>query len=161
MQIFTAKIFIIGVNPYVLLPPALLQNVMQQAGKDKGPIPVRLCINDKMFTQTLVRYAGEWRLYLNLPMRKAAGKDVGNEITIGMEYDEEERTTPVPVSLQEALRLNKEAKNKFESLPASRQKEIARYINNLKSEEAVKRNVQRAVAFLLGKERFAGRDKPS
>lgn len=160
MQTFTAQILLIGVNPYVPLPPALLQRLVKQAGKDKGPIPVRLRINGKTFTQTLVKYAGEWRLYLNLPMRRAAGKDVGDEIILAVEYDAEERATPLPPPLQKALRLNKEAAKKFESLPPSRQKEMARYINNLKSEEAVIRNVQRAIDFLLGRERFIGRDKP-
>lgn len=161
MQNFTAQIFIIGVNPYVTLPPALLQSIMKAAEKDKGPIPVRLRINDKAFTQTLVKYAGEWRLYLNMPMRRAAGKDVGDEITLAVEYDGEERKTPLHPQLQKALRLYKEAKQKFERLPPSRQKEIARYINNLKSEEAVTRNVQRAVEFLLGRQRFVGRENPS
>ena len=160
MQTFTATIFIIGVNPYVLLPPDLLQHIMQTAKKGKGPIPIRLRIADKTFTQTLVKYAGEWRLYLNMPMRRAAGKDVGDEITIAIEYDAEERTTPLHPQLQEALRLNNEARQKFESLSPSRQKEIARYINNLKSEEAVDRNVPRAIDFLLGRQRFVGRDKP-
>ena len=160
MQAFRAEIFIIGVIPYVTRPSALLQAVMKAAKKERGPIPVRLCINKIYFTQTLVKYAGEWRLYLNGPMRKAAGKDVGDHITIAIEYDAAERVTPLHPQLQEALTKNKEAKDKFESLPPSRQKEIARYINNLKSEETVERNVERAVEFLLGKSRFVGRDNP-
>jgi hypothetical protein len=39
------------------------------------------------------------------------------------------------------------------------QKEIMRYINNLKTTESVERNVERAIRFLLGKDRFVGRDK--
>ncbi len=160
MQTFTAEIFIIGVNPYVTLPAALLQTVMKAAEKERGPIPVRLRINQKASTQTLVKYAGEWRLYLNGPMRKAAGKDVGDDVTIAIEYDAAERATPLHPKLNEALKKNKEAKEKFESLPPSRKKEIARYINNLKSEEAVDRNVERAVEFILGKQGFIGRSQP-
>ena len=33
-------------------------------------------------------------------------------------------------------------------------------IANLKTEKSVERNVTRAINFLLGKERFVGRDKP-
>lgn len=160
MQTFKAEIFIIGVNPYVLLPQTLLQTIMQKAAKEKGPIAVRISINETDFTQTLVKYAGEWRLYLNTPMRKAAGKDVGDKITIAIEYDPSERSTPLHPKLQKALEENGAAKEKFESLPPSRQKEIARYINNLKSEESVDRNIERAIRFLLGRERFVGRDKP-
>lgn len=160
MQTFTAEIFIIGVNPYVLLPPTLLQTILQAAGKQKGPVPVRLLINEKEFTQTLVKFAGEWRLYLNTPMRRTAGKDVGDNIAIGIKYDPEERATPVHPKLQEALDANRKAKEKFDSLPPSRQKEIARYINHLKSEASVGRNVLRTIDFLLGKQRFIGRDQP-
>lgn len=160
MKRFKARIEIIGVNPYVLLPPGLLQDLLLQAGKEKGPVPVQLLINKKAFTQTLVKYAGEWRLYLNTPMRKVADKEVGDEIEIALALDTQERTTPMHPALQKALNKNKSAKEKFDSLPPSRQKEIARYINNLKSEESVARNVERAIGFLLGKQRFIGRDRP-
>ena len=160
MKTFKAEIFIIGVNPYVLLPRNILQNIMKEAAKDKGPIPVRLSIGEKNFTQTLVKYAGEWRLYLNMPMRKAAEKDVGDKIAIGIEYDSTDRTIAMHPKLEAALKTNKAAIEKFQSLSPSRQKEILRYINQLKSTEAVERNVQRAVSFLLGREHFVGRERP-
>ena len=160
MKTFTTTIQIIGINPYVLLPPAVLDYLLKQFGKQKGQVPVRLSINKTDFIQTLVRYAGEWRLYLNGPMRKTAGKDVGDEITISIEYDPSERETPVHPKLQQALQTHKEAKQKFDLLPPSRQKEIARYINNLKSEEAIERNIHRAIQFLSGNGRFIGRDEP-
>ena len=62
--------------------------------------------------------------------------------------------------LQAAIAQNKKAKAVFDTLPASRQKEIVRYIANLKSEESVSRTITRAIQFLLGKARFIGRDKP-
>ena len=40
----------------------------------------------------------------------------------------------------------------------SHQKEIMRYINSLKSEASVERNIARSIQFMLGKERFVGRD---
>lgn len=157
---FKSKVEIIGVNPYVLLPPKVLDAVFKQAGKDKGPIPVRGNIDGHRFIQTLVRYAGHWRLYLNGMMRKAAGKDVGDTVKIEIEFDPEERTIPIHPRLAAALKGNKEASTVFERLPPSRRKEIVRYIGHLKNEESVERNVVRAIQFLLGKERFIARDKP-
>lgn len=52
MLSFIAKIQIIGINPYVLLPAAVLKDIMQKAGKDKGAIPVKLRIDGKDFIQT-------------------------------------------------------------------------------------------------------------
>ena len=87
MSRFTATIQIIGINPYVLLPDAILSQLFEQAGKNKGAIPVRLEIAGQPFLQNLVKYLGEWRPYLNTPMRKAAQKDVGDDFEIGIAYD--------------------------------------------------------------------------
>ena len=159
MKSFSAKIQIIGVNPYVLLPASLLKDIFQKAGKDKGAIPVELKIGDENFIQNLVKYSGKWRLYLNGPMRKAAGKDVGDTIEIRIDYDVKPRTTPMHPKLEKAFKENKEARAVFDKLSPSRQKEILRYINFLKSEESVDRNIKRAIGFLTGKQSFVGREK--
>jgi hypothetical protein len=160
MKSFSAKIYKIGINPYVFLPKDILNYLFTEAGKDKGYIPVRLIINEKAFIQHLVKYSGKWRLYLNGPMRKIAGKDVGDIIEINIDHDKEERKMPVHAAFEQALQKNKKAKAVFDKLPPSLQKEIHRYISNLKTAEAIDRNIKRAINFLLGNERFVGRDKP-
>ena len=159
MKSFSAKIQIIGVNPYVLLPTSLLKYIFQKAGKDKGAIPVKLKIGGENFIQNLVKYSGKWRLYLNGPMRKAAGKDVGDVIEVEIDFDAKPRTTPIHPKLKKALRENKQAKAAFEKLSPSRQKEILRYINFLKSEESVDKNIQRAITHLTSSKPFIGREK--
>lgn len=151
---------IIGVNPYVIPTAPVLKSIFKQSGKDKGAIPVKGTINKKPFTQTLVRYKGKWRLYINGVMCKAAKVGVGDTVEIKLGFDAVERITPMPALLEKALKKNKSAQTTFNSLPPSRQKEIKRYINNLKSAEAIKKNVKRAITFLTGKQRFIGRDKP-
>jgi hypothetical protein len=157
-EIFSAKILKIGVNPYVLLPRAILKEIFKEAGKEKGPVPVRGTINGNDFIQTLVKYAGKWRLYLNTPMRKVSGIDVGDMADIKIEFDPVPRVIPVHPKLQLALDKNKKAKAAFEKLPPYRQKEIIRYISFMKTEESVIRNVEKVIQHLLGKARFAGRD---
>src|SRR5215204_4416540 len=110
MKPFTAKIQIIGVNPFVLLPASLLKYLFQKAGKDKGAIPVQLKIGEKDFIQNLVKYSGKWRLYLNTPMRKAAGKDVGDMIKIKIDIDTEEHITPIHPQIQTAFKRIKSKK---------------------------------------------------
>ena len=157
---FTAKIYKIGINPYVLVPSAILKEIFREANKNKSPISIHITIEGHHFIQTLVKYSGKWRLYLNTPMRKVAGKDVGDIITLDIFYDAEERMTPIHPMLESALNKNKKAKAVFNKLPPSRQKEILRYINSLKTNEAIEKNIKRATNFLLGEERFIGRDKP-
>lgn len=159
MKSFSAKIYIIGINPYVLLPSWVLKYIFQKAGKDKGAIPVQLKISDKDFIQNLVKYSGKWRLYLNTPMRKAARKDVGDTIDIQIDFDPKPRITPIHPKLKNAFKENNEAKKAFESLSSSRQKEILRYINFLKSEESIDKNVQKAISHLTGNKPFIGREK--
>lgn len=157
MKSFSAKIQIIGVNPYILLPTTLLKYIFQKAGKDKGAIPVKLKIGRESFIQNLVKYSGKWRLYLNGPMRKTAGKDIGDTIEIKIDYDPKDRTTPMHPKLISAFKENNSAKTSFDKLSPSRQKEILRYINNLKSEEALEKNITRVIAHLIGTQTFAGR----
>ena len=151
---------IIGVNPFVFLPTSVLTNIQKQANKTKGPIRVKGTIDGYGFTQTLVKYSGDWRLYINGPMLKVASKKVGDKITVSIEFDPSEKTVLMNPKFENALSQNVEAKKVFDSLSPSRQKEIVRYIANLKSEATIEKNVVRAIQFLLGKERFIGRDSP-
>src|ERR1700730_16301803 len=117
---FSAKIFIIGVNPYVLLPPAVLAELFKQAGKDKGPIAIHGTLNGHKYIQTLVKYSGKWRLYLNTPMRKAAKIDVGDIAKVTIKFDPRERTIAMHPKLQLAFSKNKKAKGVFDKLSPSR-----------------------------------------
>jgi hypothetical protein len=160
MYKFRAIIEIIGINPYVAVPDKILKEIFLQAGKEKGHIPIRGTINDKAYQQTLVKYKGAWRLYINTTMLDNSPKKIGEKITISIAFDPLTRTiTPHPEFVK-ALKANKAAKSVFDSLPPSRQKEIVRYIAMLKTATSVDRNIKRAINFLTGKENFIGREKP-
>jgi hypothetical protein len=155
---FKAIIEIIGINPFVFLPDTVLHAIFHQACRKSSPIPVTLQIRNQSFSQNLVRYKGTWRLYINTPMLKVAGKKVGDEIQISIAFDAAERITVMHPKLAKALCANENANKVFLAQPPSLQKEIKRYINHLKTEESIDRNVQKAILFLTGKERFIGRD---
>jgi hypothetical protein len=157
---FSAEIQIIGVNPFVFLPDTVLDSIFKEANKDKGKIPVKMKIEGYEFIQTLIKYSGHWRLYLNTPMRKIAKKEVGDIANFEISFDPEERVILMHPKLFKALSENLEAQKIFNSLRPSLQLEIVRYISFLKTEETIDKNVLRAVNFLLGNERFIGRDKP-
>lgn len=156
---FTNTILIIGVNPHVIPPPSALEVLFQIAGRNKGPIPVRIVVDGHPFQQTLVHYAGDWRLYLNGPMLKATKKKVGDRVRIEMSYEPDRQPVPMPEELKRALTKNKAALREFQKLAPSLRLEIVRYIARLKNPGTVTRNTQRAIDFLLGKGRFVGRDK--
>ena len=151
MKSFSEKIAKIGINPYTHVPEAVLVGLFKQAGKMKGPIPVRGTINGKRFKQTLVKYQGAWRLYINGEMRQAAGVDVGDQAYIKIEFDPVPRKEELPSKLIDALSRNKLAKTAFEKLAPSRQKEIIRYLNGMKTETSLERNIEKVIQHLLSR----------
>jgi len=160
MYSFKAKLKIIGINPFVTVPASLLKKLFNDAGKSKGAIPIHGTVNSQPYRQTLVRYSQAWRLYVNSTMLKKSPQRIGESLSVTVAFDTADRSVQVPASLAKALKANKAAKKVFENLPTSRQKEIARYIANLKTKASVERNVAKAISFLLGKTRFVGRDAP-
>jgi transcription initiation factor TFIIIB Brf1 subunit/transcription initiation factor TFIIB len=160
MRSFNANLQIIGINPFVFVPAKILAEVFECAGKNKGPIPIHGMVNKVVYKQTLVKYRGEWRLYINTSMLKDSPKRIGEMISMSIAYDPLERTIVMHPSLRKALRKNKTTKSVFDRLTPSLQKEIVRYIANLKTEASVNRNIKKAIQFLLGKGKFVGRDKP-
>lgn len=100
---FTAIIELLGINPYVLVPPAQLRVLFEAAGRDKGPLPIQAEFDGQAFPQHLVRYRGAWRLYLNTPMRKAIGKDVGDRVQVRVTHDPVPRAEPMPAEFAHAL----------------------------------------------------------
>lgn len=157
---FDAVLEIIGINPFVFVPPDILSWIFSVSGKSSGPIPVRGTINGNQYTQTLVKFRGDWRLYVNTVMLPGSPRRIGDTLHFTIQFDDRDRNIAPHPRLTEALRRNHQALEIFESLAPSLRKEIIRYISSLKSESSVMKNVERAIGFLLGKNRFIGRDKP-
>jgi len=160
MNKFIAQLEIIVGNPYVSVPEDILRHLFLKAKKDKGPIPIRGTINGKKYKQTLLKYSGEWRLYVNMKMLEDSPRRIGELLEVAVEYDPSDRSIKPHPKFVTALNNNIEAEQVFESLSPSRQKEMIRYIANLKTEDSIDRNVKRAINFLLGNGSFVGRDQP-
>jgi hypothetical protein len=157
---FTAVIEIIGINPYVQVPEIILEELFKQCGKNKGTIPIKGTVNGLPYTQTLVKFKGLWRFYINTSMLKNSPSRVGETVEITFAFDLDERTIVPHPCFVKALEENPDAKAVFHSLSPSRQHEIVRYIASLKTEESILRNISRSIDFLNGDGRFVGRDKP-
>jgi hypothetical protein len=157
---FKAVLELIGANPYVSVPQTILDNIFEEAGKNKGPIPITGTVNDYPYKQTLMRFKDQWRLYINIYMLKDSPKRIGETVTITVSFDPSDRKINPHPKWTQALEDNASARAVFEGLSPSRRHEIVRYISVLKTEESVERSVKKAIDFLLGKGRFVGRDTP-
>ncbi|WP_080779489.1 YdeI/OmpD-associated family protein [Chryseobacterium phocaeense] len=154
---FTAALDIIGINPFVFVPEDILALIFEKAGKDKSPVPVKGTVNGKEFQQNLMKYRGEWRLYVNLVMLKNSPKRIGEALEIFIEYDDSDRSIAIHPKLDEAIKASPLASGNFENLVPSRRHELIRYINNLKTEASIDRNIEKIMRHLHGETDFFGK----
>ncbi|MBV9987480.1 MAG: DUF1905 domain-containing protein [Chitinophagaceae bacterium] len=146
---FRAVIYKVGINPCVDVPAGITARLKAV----KGYIRITGTIDGHPFTQTLVPVrAAPYRLYVNGPMLRAAGKAVGDaaRFSIGPDLTPPEKAYPMPVFLKTALVKHK-CMAAFSQLTAYRQKEIIRYLSHLKTDEARERNLQKLMPMLKEK----------
>lgn len=157
VYLFSAKIEIIGINPFVFVPEDILNSIFIEAKKNKGHIPIKGTVNGNPYQQALVKYSGEWRLYINNFMLKNSPKRIGEMIELSVRFDPAERVVEMHPKFEEALNENKEAKASLKSLRPSLRHEIIKYISSLKTEESIDKNVKKAIDYLMGHGKFLNR----
>jgi hypothetical protein len=154
---------ITGANPYILVTSEQAGLIM--AGWRK-PMPVLVRINDdtkvEWQTNMMPNGNGDFYFYLHGDMRLKSKTKVGDTITVNLRFHDAYRNGPLhrmPGWFENALNKNPSAMTNWNNLPPSRQKEILRYFDGLRSDEAKIRNVARAIDVLEGNNgHFMGRD---
>jgi hypothetical protein len=150
-------------NPYVSVRKERAQLLKKGW---KKPMPVLVRVNGLPKEAWRINMMpvgnGDFYLYLHGYVRKASNTNVGDRVTVEVTFDDTYRNGPqhpMPIWFEEALANNAKAKLTWEGLIPSRKKEILRYFSWLKSDEAKKRNLKRAIEVLSGKGgRFMARD---
>ena len=146
---FKAKIYKVGINPCVKVPAGITAKMKAV----KGYIPVKGKIADHSFEQTLCPVKNDlYRLYVNGPMMKGANVKLGQTVSFIIEQAAKQKDSDIPMPLQFKKKL-KEHKllSTFLQEAPSRQKEVLRYLNNLKTEESLKRNIDKLILVMKGK----------
>jgi len=144
-QQFSAIIYKLGINPCVDVP----KSISQAFGK-RGYIPVKGSLNGHSIRATLVpRGEGQHRLFINTEMRKQASVDVGDRVQLVLQIDADPRVVAMPDDFARALQKNSQAKEAFERIPPSQQKEMLTYLYLIKNPETLRRNIDKVIARLL------------
>ncbi len=146
---FKAKIYKVGINPCVKVP----LSITKQLVATNGYIPVKGTINGFYFQQTLCPVKDDkYRLYVNGPMLKGGNTKTGSTATFVIEQDtlERNKNVPMPLPLKKALRENNLLET-FYALSPSRQKEVNRYLNNIKTTATLQKNIEKIIDSLKGK----------
>ena len=152
---FTSVIKIYGINPYIHVTKE--QAAIIKPGWKK-PMPVLVRINGKPEMAWRINMMpigdGGFYLYLHGNVRKASNTKVGDEVTVEMQFDNTYQSGPqhpMPEWFSSALLKNTIVRDNWEALIPSRKKEILRYFAGLKSQEAINRNLKKALHVLSGK----------
>ena len=150
---FRAQIEINKINPYVLVDARRAARLQKSWRK---PMPVCIQVNGKPDQPWRINMMpigdGSFYLYLHGTVRKAAGAQVGDVVSVAVQFDEEYSggpAHPMPSRFGAELKRNRGARHSWDALSPSRQKEILRYFAALKSPGARQRNVARALTFWL------------
>ena len=140
---FKAKIYKVGINPCVKVPHRITKTMKPE----KGYIPIKGKIENHSFKQTLVPVKGEpYRLFVNGPMLKGANVKPGQTARFIIEQNFSLRTREFPMlSVFKSELTQHNLFTEFKKLTPSRQKDILKYLNYLKSKEALQRNIKKVI----------------
>ena len=141
---FEANIYKVGINPCVDVPLHITRKMVAV----KGYIPIKGKIKGHSFQQTLLSVKNaEYRLYVNGPMLKGSGTKSADRVKFIIEQDFEPKTVPMPKEFKRKLEAN-DLTAAFKKLTTGGQKEILKYLNFLKTEEALMRNIDKVISQL-------------
>ena len=115
----------------------------------RARVAVRGSVNGVEFRKSLMPHgAGTHTLVVNKELRDKAGVDVGDTATFEIALDTEPRVVEVPDELQCALDANEDARNAFDKLPYSHQKEYAAFVSEAKRPATRERRADRSAQML-------------
>jgi len=151
MHSFKAKIYKTGINWCVDVP----FKISESLEKEKGYIRINGLINEFEFKQTLVPVKNaKYRLFVNGIMMKGGQTALGKVASFSIEQNKTLliKEYPVPALLKKTLQEQKLTKD-FQSLSPTRIKDILKYLSYVKTEETMKKNVDKVITQLHKKEK--------
>jgi hypothetical protein len=131
-----------GERPTVELP----FDTAERYGKARAPVRGR--VNGVEFRTTVAVYSGVSLIGFNKGLREQAGIDIGDEVTVELERDDEPREVDVPPLLKHALAGDPVAAAAFEALSYTARREYAEWVAQAKRDETRERRATKAVEML-------------
>jgi hypothetical protein len=153
-QVFSARIYKVGIIRYVEVPAA----VSREVAAGQAHVPVRGTVEGVPLQTTLVpRGRGRHRMAIHGDIRKKLRVDAGAVVEVVLERDEEAREPSVPPALAMALRLAPRAQAEFRAVTPALRREIVRFVTSVKQEPTKERRARTVVRRL--EERARSRTK--
>ncbi len=111
----------------------------------KARPPVRVTVGGHTYRTTVATYGGEYFLPLNRKNREAAGVQAGERVEVTIELDDAPREVVVPDDLAEALAGAGGAREAWDKLSFTHQREYAEWIDEAKKPDTRARRIGQTV----------------
>ncbi len=142
---FSATLYKIGVNRCVDVP--------ERVGKAFGGkryVPVVAAVRGHPARTTPVPAGGgRYRLFLSGDVRKAAGVDVGDRVTVMLRIDRQSRDISVPKDVAKALGSTRGGRAAFERLTPRQRQSFLAWVLDAKKPETRQRRIRKGIDILL------------
>ena len=148
---FKAKIYQTGINWCVDVPSEITESLTPE----KGRIYIKGQINGFDFIKTLMPVKSAYhRLFVNKTMMQGGNTGLGQVATFNIEQDNERtvKEYPTPLILVEQLKEN-QLTTEFDNLTTSKKQNILKYLNYVKTEETLLKNIDKLITQLKNKEK--------
>jgi bacteriocin resistance YdeI/OmpD-like protein/uncharacterized protein DUF1905 len=148
---FLARVYRIWMLRYVDVPEEAVRGLKQDAQKTGTKyIPVLATVNGRSVQTTLLPAGGgKYRMQFNATLRKAAGADAGDVVSIEISLDRGSREIPVPADLRDALSKHAKAGKAFENCPPGYRRQILKWMDAAKSEAARSKRIDIVIDRML------------
>ncbi len=115
----------------------------------KGRVKVKAMIDGVLYRGSLVKMGGDchW-LGITREMRKATGKNPGDNVRVIIEEDQEERIVEVPADLMKLMKNEPGMPEYFNKLSFTHRKEYAHWIVEAKREETRQSRLEKTIEML-------------
>ena len=146
-----------GTGTWTYAPiPSSVTKALATAGR-KGRIPVKAEVDGVALAGSLMPDGdGGHYLVVKKEARDKAGKNAGDKVMIELAVDDAKRTVEVPEALKKALQRDEAAREAFDALAYSHQKEYAAWIDEAKKDETKVARADKALAMLKEGRRLKG-----
>jgi bifunctional DNA-binding transcriptional regulator/antitoxin component of YhaV-PrlF toxin-antitoxin module len=128
-----------GEAPTVELP----FDAKERFGKVRAP--VRGTVNGTAYRTTIAVYGGVQLIGFKRELRERAGIEIGDEVELTVEFDEQPRTVELPRQLEAALDGDERARVAFDGLSYSHRREYAEWIAEAKRDDTRERRVAKTL----------------
>ncbi|MCG2779979.1 MAG: YdeI/OmpD-associated family protein [Weeksellaceae bacterium] len=125
-------------------------SVEETYGK-KGQVKIKALFDNKVeYRGSLVRMKSDFHMLgLTQEVRKKLGKSFGEEVSVKIWEDREERTVEIPEDVQAVFEENLPAKEMFDAMSYTHRKEYIRWIVEAKKPETRENRKVKMIAMIL------------